>query len=480
MRGRLLVKLLAAMGVVVLIGSLASAIIIGITTQKAFKALVRENDRALSQTIASSFEEYYRQNGRWEDVEKLLEDSGSLLHSPRRMMGSGTGMMGQNGRMPMQERGSEENPFRIVLTDEDGTVVAHSLDNFSRKTVGDQVLQEGTPLVVDGRTAGYLFVGTMVEPAFGPFQRQFISNVYRSIALSTLLVAFVAIGAAALVFRNIIHPLESLTEATKQMSRGDYAINIDTTRTDEIGKLSNSFHSMAEALREADEWKRRLITDSAHELRTPVALLQGNLEMMREGVYPADNEHLDRLYEETLLLARLVSELRTLADAEAGSSSYDFRRMSLGEVVSHLVAAFRVEASSKNIHLKLDTRGEDFTVYGDRYKLEQAVSNIFSNALRYTPKDGTVIVELFKEDKTICTALEDSGPGIAVEERDKVFERFYRTDLGRNRSDGGSGLGLPVAQQIVKMHGGDIRIEEPIKLTGARFVLSVPWIKSEY
>ncbi|MFP4617664.1 MAG: sensor histidine kinase [Spirochaetaceae bacterium] len=142
--------------------------------------------------------------------------------------------------------------------------------------------------------------------------------------------------------------------------------------------------------------------------------------------------------------------------------------------MKNLASPFRADASAKNLLIEIETKGKDFTLCADRYKLKQAVSNILSNALRYTPTSGKVIIELYKEDGMVCISFEDSGEGISPGEREKVFERFYRTDRGRNRSDGGSGLGLSVAMQIVKMHGGDIRIEEARKLTGARVILSIP------
>ncbi len=478
MRGRLLLKLMAAMVAVLLIGGIVSAAVIGLTTRNAFRSLVQESDVALSENMAPLFEEYYRRNGSWKDIEDILEEPGLMLLLGRRY---GQGMMERGMGMRMRpgdevDRKPAPLPARLLLRDREGDTLLyypptpiHGNGEAVDKAPAEKKSQEaGTELRVNGDVVGYLFVGSMIEPALGPIQQTFLVNVRRSIALSTLISLLFAVGFAALIFRNLVAPLQALTEATNMLSRGNYNIGLDTERRDEIGVLSRSFRDMALELQRADEWKRRVIADSAHELRTPVALLQGNLEMIRDGVYPADAQHIESLYEETLLLSRLVGELRTLADAETGSSSYEFANFSLERLMQHLVQSFRGESGAKNIRIRLETKSTPGNIYGDRRKLEQAFSNIISNALGYSPEGGDIRIELERQEEMLLIAVEDSGDGIPEEDREKVFERFYRTDKARNRATGGSGLGLAVAREIVEAHAGQIEAKSPKQLPGAR------------
>jgi signal transduction histidine kinase len=231
---------------------------------------------------------------------------------------------------------------------------------------------------------------------------------------------------------------------------------------------------MVVSLKEADEWKRRLIADSAHELRTPVSLLQGNLEMIREGIYPADKEHIDSLYEETLLLSRLVGELRDLADAQEGRKSYSFETCSLRELVAQILRSFRAQTEERQIEVKMEVVSGECAVFGDCRKLSQAFSNIVSNAVRYSPLNGSIKVTVGEDEAKVEVAVEDSGEGIEPEEREKIFERFYRTDRARNRATGGSGLGLAVSKEILEVHGGRIYAEEARVLSGARILVQLP------
>ncbi len=484
MKLRLSHKLSAVMVVTVLLSAALSAFFISRTTRSAFLELVRENDIRTAVILAENVAAYYERENGWSGVQEML-DAGNDVLPLSGHMGQLPGMMrglGQAGPMGMmQQRGPGSRPelrqeLRFLITDTDGRVLGHNLNMEVPGRISSGVLQKGAPVRVSGGVVGYLFVQSMLEPAMGPFQHAFLQRVYRAIALSMLIIGLLAPAVGVFLMRHITRPLLDLTDAAASVAKGRYTFKLDINRSDEIGDLARSFFGMSDEIRAADEWKRKLIADSAHELRTPVSLLQGNLEMMMGGIYPADNEHLQGLLNETRILSRLVTEMEQLANAEAQHSHYSFENLDLNELFRTVISENRLPARKKELTLELKLpEGANVFVYADRDKLVQVFVNVLQNSIRYTPERGNVLAELFVEGKSsaVC-AVEDSGPGIPEEDREKVFERFYRVQHDRNRATGGSGLGLSIAREIVIRHEGTIRLETPKHLGGTRVVITLP------
>ena len=484
MKLRLAYKLGMILLATVILSAGISAVIISINTRSAFLKLVRENDIKNARTIAGSLEAYYEQYRSWDGIGEVLENPFTIAEGQRgRNAQPGMNPMGQMGHMGQMgsrfPRGSEGGPlFRVLLAGSQGGVIAHTFQQELPETLGQRALDKGIALFHDGKKVGYLFVGSMIEPAFGPFQQAFLMNVYRSILTASLIVGIIfPLVGIFLMRRHITHPLQQLSEAARGIAVGNYNLPIDNTRADEIGDLFNSFQQMAAKLSAADQWKRKLIADSAHELRTPVSVLQGNLEMMLEGVYPLNRERINGLYGETLLLKRLVQELQELSHAESASTVYNFSVTDIAALLHSVIENFRTSAAAKKIELQFKNSNEPVEVYADRDKLRQVITNVLKNAVRYTPEDGVIQVELSRQlSGTAMCSIEDSGGGIPVEEREKVFERFYRIQQDRNRSSGGSGLGLAIVHEIVLKHDGKAYFEDPKVLQGARLVLELPVI----
>jgi len=458
----------------VLMSALISALIVSYTTRSAFMELVRENDILAARNLARSLEDYYAQYRSWEGIREVLENPFAMMPGQtRRGPMGGMGHMDQMGPRPgIQER---RPLFRIVLVDAEGTLIAHTFENTPPAELNRRVLEEGVQLSYAEETIGYLFVGSMIETAFGPFQRAFLFSVYRSILIASLIVGILLplIG-MLLMRRHITAPLQQLNSAAQQIAGGHYEISISGQRSDEIGALGRSFQRMAAELSAADEWKRKLISDSAHELRTPVSILQGNLEMMLEGVYPLDRERVTRLYSETQLLERLVRELQDLANAESKNTDYIQETIDLKQMIAVSVLNFKSKAEAKSVELQLDVPDNPVAVSVDRDKMKQVWANILKNAIHYSPSGKVVRVELQKwENGKVMCACEDDGPGIEEAEWEFVFERFYRIDQDRNRSTGGSGLGLAIVREIVRRHNGKVYFENPRVLHGARIVVEL-------
>ncbi len=459
-----------------------SAVIISINTRSAFLNLVRDNDIQSARNIAGSLEAYYEQYRSWNGIGDVLENPFAIAEDQRgRNSQPGMNPMGHMGQMGSRlPRGSERGPlFRVLLAGSKGAVIAHTFEQDPPESLDQGSLEKGIALFNDGKKVGYVFVGSMIEPAFGPFQQAFLMNVYRSILMASFIVGILfPLAGILLMRRHITYPLQQLSEAARGIAVGNYNLAIDNTRSDEIGELSGSFKQMAAKLSAADQWKRKLIADSAHELRTPVSVLQGNLEMMLEGVYPLNRERINGLYSETLLLKRLVQELQELSHAESASTVYNFSVINMAALLNSVIENFKTSAAAKNIEIRIRLPEDPVEVYADREKLRQVITNILKNAVRYSPEAGVIQVNLSqKQNSTAMCSVEDSGGGIPVDEREKVFERFYRIQQDRNRSSGGSGLGLSIVREIALRHDGNVYFEEPKVLPGARLVLELPLIK---
>ncbi|MCF6335181.1 MAG: ATP-binding protein, partial [Spirochaetales bacterium] len=236
------------------------------------------------------------------------------------------------------------------------------------------------------------------------------------------------------------------------------------------------FNTMTESLRAAENWKKQIIADSAHELRTPVALIQGHLEMMLEGVYEINREGIQTLYDETLLLSSLISELQKLSSEEASRSILTKEPFRVEDFFESVKSAFKAKFEEAGISFKTSIDPEVSLLNADWQRLHQVFLNLIANSIRYTPSGGTIRISAEKDVslKSIKFAVEDSGCGVPREERSKIFNRFYRVDKHRNRDNGGSGLGLSISREIINNHAGTIEAVDPLFGSGTRIQIVLP------
>lgn len=323
-------------------------------------------------------------------------------------------------------------------------------------------------VVVDGR-----FVGTAVirfpSGDLLPAEREVRDALARAQWLAALVAALAAIPVGVVVARRITRPIESLATATAALARGERGARVAETTDDEIGALARSFNTMAEALAREDELRRQLLGDVAHELRTPLTTLQGHLEALRDGVLAPDPAMLASLHDEAARLGRLVADLESLARAEAAALSLERARLDFAgvarDVAGELADAFR----AKGVALELDLAA--VPVDGDVDRLAQVARNLLANALKFTPASGRVRVATGRDGPGAFLEVADTGPGIAPEDLPHVFERFWR---GRDAAGvPGSGIGLTVARELARAHGGDIAVASE-RGRGTAFRVTLP------
>jgi two-component system OmpR family sensor kinase/two-component system sensor histidine kinase BaeS len=215
------------------------------------------------------------------------------------------------------------------------------------------------------------------------------------------------------------------------------------------------------------------MADIAHELRTPLSVVQGNLRAILDDVYPLEKSEIARLYDETRLLSRLVDDLRELAQAEAGQLGLNLRATDLAALLHRTITNFEPAAESKQIDLTIETAGALPDIEADPDRLAQVLRNLLTNALRHTPPGGQIAVTASLGQACVRVSVADSGQGVAPEYLDHVFDRFWRADHARSRENGGSGLGLTIAKSLVEAHGGRIWVESTLG-QGATFIFEVP------
>jgi signal transduction histidine kinase len=264
-------------------------------------------------------------------------------------------------------------------------------------------------------------------------------------------VALTIIFAAGYGLWRLFTPLDDLLNAADRVAEGDYSVHVEERGPREFRSLARAFNNMASRLHLSDEQRRNLLADVTHELHTPLTVIQGNVEGMLDGVYPADEVNLRSLLDETDVLSRLVEDLRTFALAESGALKLKKEPTDLGMLIRDTVAAFQPQADSASVIVNVQTADDLPWLELDPGRIRQVLTNLTANALRYTPSGGVVSIHYTQNDGRAWIEVRDTGPGIPAEELAHIFERFHKS-----ADSGGMGLGLAIAKHLVEAHGGTL------------------------
>jgi signal transduction histidine kinase len=251
--------------------------------------------------------------------------------------------------------------------------------------------------------------------------------------------------------RRVLRPLDDLLEAAGRVAEGDYSTRVPEKGPREVRSLARAFNNMSSRLNDTDEKRRNLLADVTHELRTPLTVIRGNLEGMLDGVYPANENNLRALLDETDLLTRLVEDLRTLALAESGALQLRKEACDFSLLARETLSAFQTQAQAAGLELVFEAQPDLPWLDIDPLRMRQVLSNLVSNALRYSPTGARVLVTCAVLEGRFILEVHDTGPGIPAADLPHVFERFYKSS-----DSGGTGLGLAIARHLVSAHGGQI------------------------
>jgi signal transduction histidine kinase len=279
----------------------------------------------------------------------------------------------------------------------------------------------------------------------------------------------------ALLSRLLTRPIRELTKATKKMSKGNLGVRVKVRSKDEIGQLGKTFNEMSQRLADFQKSRRELLADISHEIRSPLARIQSDAEILidRKVGKEEREQHLKAICEEVKDIDKLVEDLSILSRLEYHQLEMEVSPSSIQDALSQEISKFRLQLEKKEINLKQTIPENIPLVMMDTLRIGQIISNLLTNALRYTPKGGTVDIGLKKKDSMVELWVKDTGPGIPQEELPYIFERFYRVDKSRSRTSGGTGLGLAIAKYFVDAQGGYIYAESEVG-KGTCITFSIP------
>jgi two-component system OmpR family sensor kinase/two-component system sensor histidine kinase BaeS len=333
------------------------------------------------------------------------------------------------------------------------------------------------PFVIFILFSALLFVGGMAALLYLVFSKYSgLRNIWLLACGAPVILAIILFMVLFNLYRRFGKPLQSLFQAINTVEGGDLSVRVPEDRSSMFSELFKRFNRMVGELERAEQQRRNLTADIAHELRTPLHIIQGNLEGILDGVYQPTPEHIDNTLDETRLLTRLVNDLQTLSLAETGQLPLHPTQFRLSELIQDLVSRFSSQAIGLGVDLQTEITNPDQELTADYDRLNQVLSNLISNALRYTPRGGMVTLRTEssqdESQSTIRMTIQDTGSGISAEDLPFLFDRFWRGDRSRSERTH-SGLGLAITRQLVRAHGGTIEAQSEVG-KGSTFVIEIP------
>jgi len=404
---------------------------------------------------------YYRAHGGWEGVEDLLKNGVVVT-------GSRWGMMRRPG-MP-------EVRLSVILADANGRIVFDGVGQRVGKRLRANELREAIPITEVGsdEVLGYVLIALPGAPQLGSSEQRFLTRT-RGILISVAALAVVlGLAISAILSRSLTAPLQRLAAAARAVAQGDIGKRVSVEGTSEVAEVAQAFNEMTTALEKAEKLRQNLVSDVAHELRTPLSVLQGNLRAILDDVYPLDKAEIARLYDETRILARLVDDLQELAQAEAGALRFNIVPTDVASVLRAAVARFEPAAEAKSLRLACEIPQALPEALADPDRVSQILNNLISNALRHTPEGGQITLSAAAREGFVEISVADTGEGIAPEDLPHVFDRFWRADRSRSRAGGGAGLGLAIVRALVEAQGGRVHAASEGLGKGSVFSFTLP------
>lgn len=429
---------------------LAAVVVVALTAYLVGRADPRVDRFAASKRLATELATYYQIRQNWAGSELILI-----------------------GAQTMFDKRAERN-LAFFLADGGQRVIYHPQAEQVGKALNDVEQVEVIPIQTDGQTIGYLGLSP-VQTQQSEESSNFVVFLGRVLLTVAIITGISGIIFGVVMSRSLTAPLNNLAAAAKAIGARNLSQRVEEKGSDELKAVARSFNEMAATLEQAEQLRRNLLADVAHELRTPLSILQGNLRAILDEVYPLDQTEMARLYEHTRFLSRLVNDLHELAQAEARQLPLHRQDTNLAQLVKTTAEGFRPGAIEKGVALDVLLPADSPCLQVDPARLTQVLQNLLANALRHTPAGGKIMIRLEPEPGTMHLAVADTGDGIPAEYLPHIFDRFYRSDPARSRDRGGAGLGLAIARAIIEAHDGRITAtSNGVPGQGSIFTIQLP------
>ncbi|SFX53929.1 two-component system, OmpR family, sensor histidine kinase BaeS [Thermoactinomyces sp. DSM 45891] len=413
-----------------------------------FSQYVQESQKDYAKQLAN----YYKKNESWVGIENYIN---------KKLLGE-------------KQKSSSEWVRDIKIYDADHHLLVSF--NVTNNSVEGKTQTDEYPILYGGTQVGIVQITGTTPIGLLMAEQQ----VFRTISFGTLTgiicTSIIALLLGAWLTKIFTRPLGTILQGIQRVKEGDLQTQLKLDMQDEFGEVANSFDLMTQKLYKTEQARTHLVADVAHELRTPLTIIQGQLELIQQGIKPAEPSALLPIQDEVARLTRLVQDLHQLSLAEVGKLPLEKKTVSLHQLLEQITSMYQFEAEERKIQLRFETELEDGASYVqiDPNRITQVIVNLLSNAFAYTPEEGKILVTLEKSlVGGLLIRVMDTGSGIDAEHLPYLFDRFYRADKNRSRQEGGTGLGLAIAKEFVEAHGGTITVASE-KGRGTCFKIHVP------
>ncbi len=459
----LFTKLMLAFVLVALMGSILTALLANRIAASGLDLVTSQRSQTQARRLSSVMSQIYRLQGNWPDSVALLEELAESVAQPQDVQRRRRGTAAVTALLWLPDQ-------RLLIANGQGTVVFDSKGELLNQNLAPESVAAAVPVRLDQERIGSL---VLAEDVASSLKDAFIQQVNEGLFWVAAITSALALLMAAFISRQLVVPLRQLIVAARGIAGGRLEERVPVASGDEVGQMAGAFNQMAENLQRSEQQRRETLGDIAHELRNPLTAMQANLESMLDGVQPLTPEQVGYVYNQTIVLNRLVDDLRLLSLAQANQLHLNVASTDLSNLVNSVVESFEPLAEEQGTQLSAKVPDALPPILVDSHRISQVLANLLSNALRYQKGGGKVEVSVASVNDGVELAVQDSGPGIPEQDLPHLFERFYRVDQSRSRESGGSGLGLAIAKELVEAHGGRIWAESQLG-KGSRFALHLP------
>lgn len=456
---RLWVRLTLAFALTTLVSVGTVALLADWQASNAFRQYVGQQQLAAQQGLAAELAAYYQRRGSWEGVETVM----AAYAEP----GAGGGQGAGRGRPA------------VLLADRAGVVVYDGRTGRVGSALTTAEQGQALEIAVGGQTVGWLVAASAGRGAgnLAAAEQAFLDQLRNTFMVAALLALALGWWLSVWISRTLSAPLAQVRQAARAFAGRHWEQRLPIRGAEEVAEVARAINHMAAALQDAEVQRRNLLADIAHELRTPLAVLQGNLRALLDGVYPLEMGEVATVYDQSRLISRLVDDLGQLALAEAGQLTLNLAEVDLGPVLAAAGETWAGVAQAQSISVQYTVATPLPTVRADAARLTQVLNNLLANALRHTPAGGRVTLAAEALAQGVQLSVADTGEGIAPDDLARVFDRFYRGDKARARGSGGSGLGLAITKALVEAMGGTVGVTSQVG-AGSTFAITLPPARS--